>query len=140
VNEAYSHKFKWKLVHMHPLPRQIRDHIAGMDIHSGVDQDIDDTWGTEIYSSPHFWVEEVDHPYIQHAIKCVILADIDDLLREELHLAFKGLKVEYTGVTMANDSFRYLFDFGMLRDRLCALLLRNDRFHFNKGQIISNVV
>jgi hypothetical protein len=41
LNDAFRHKFKWRIVFIHPLPRQIRSHIAGGDVSRGEDQTIE---------------------------------------------------------------------------------------------------
>jgi hypothetical protein len=73
-------------------------------------------------------------------MKCIILARIDDTFREEIHAAFKMMRVEYQKkLMMMNDDFKYVFDCDRLRDRLYALLM-DERYHSTKANIIENVV
>jgi hypothetical protein len=51
VNDAFRHKFKWRIVFIHPLPRQIRSHIAGGDASRVTDQTPDPPDAVQMFTT-----------------------------------------------------------------------------------------
>jgi hypothetical protein len=141
VNDAYSHKFKWKIVHMHPLRRYVRNHIAiiGNDVVVGHGQEVDTAHVVEMYTTRRFWVEEHDYVYVQFAVRCIIDALMDDTFREEFYFAFSGIDIEYKKRNMLYDDFGYVFDYAELTRKL-DVLLRDTQYHYTKGTIMENVI
>jgi hypothetical protein len=139
VNCGYNHKFKWKLLFAHPLPRQLRTHVVGNDVSSGADQNVEPGDAVHMYLTNNIWVHEDDSEYLRQLLKSVVIAAMDNTFREELYRSFNGLRVQYNKKVMMNDDFEYIIEFDKLYDRLAAFLM-DDAYYYSKGQIIENVV
>jgi hypothetical protein len=76
VNDTFRHKFKWRIIFIHPLPRQIRSHIAGGDVLRGEDQTIEQLDAVQImHTTRYIWVNDNDVQFItardqMHYLKC----------------------------------------------------------------------
>jgi hypothetical protein len=139
VNNGYNHKFKWKLLFAHALPRQLRFHVVGNDVSLGADQNVEPGDAVHMYLTNNIWVHEDDSEYVRQLLKSVVIAAMDATFREELHRGFNGLRVQYNKKVMMNDDFEYIIEFDKLYDRLVALLM-DDAYYYSKGQIIERMM